>query len=600
MNKLFPSILTITLLITGCASPLDSPDAGPDFDHGLDQVIQREMNTVNTWETEVGTLPPPSAVEQALSERMDELEGIVPVPPGSDLDFDLGINLNGEPQGQRPIELQACIRMALINNLLLQNAQLQPAIQREQVIQAEAIFDVVLGAGYSFTRTRAPNQVIDVSGQIPGNIEVDPTTANVRTNDAEVSLGKQLTTGGSVQLSTDIIRSNVRGDDDVEYKPNPYWQPALTLDYSQPILRGFGEKVNLAQVYIARKLEQEAIESLRQSLIDTVANTEAAYWQLAYSWRALGIQLWLIDAAVELRDLIDLRRNYDASLADWAQAVSTVQQRVADVISFQQTVKEASDNLKVLINDPGYPLSGETVLAPVDEMIHTPIALDLRSSLLTAVSMRPDIRRAIFQIDITRIDEGVADNARLPALDLQAQVSTTGMAGDVDDAYNSTFGGDFISYVLGLTFEYPLGNRAAEAAWRESRLERSSAMVDYRTTIQTAILEVKTTMREVIDNAQYIDATRVARLATTEYLRALEVERETLASLTPTFLNLIFSAQASLATARNDEFNAISAFNISVVRLHQAMGTILDMHQIGLQQLDENSYWGPVVDTSTP
>jgi outer membrane protein TolC len=214
--------------------------------------------------------------------------------------------------------------------------------------------------------------------------------------------------------------------------------------------------------------------------------------------------------------------------------------------------------------------------------------------------MRPDIRRAIFQIDITRIDEVVADNARLPELDLQAQVSTTGMAGDVDDAYNSTFGGDFISYVLGLTFEYPLGNRAAEAAWRESRLERSSAMVDYRTTIQTAILEVKTTMREVIDNAQYIDATRVARLATTEYLRALEVERETLASLTPTFLNLIFSAQASLATARNDEFNAISAFNISVVRLHQAMGTILDMHQIGLQQLDENSYWGPVVDTSTP
>ena len=39
MNKLFPSILTITLLITGCASPLDSPDAGPDFDHGLDQVM---------------------------------------------------------------------------------------------------------------------------------------------------------------------------------------------------------------------------------------------------------------------------------------------------------------------------------------------------------------------------------------------------------------------------------------------------------------------------------------------------------------------------------------------------------------------------------
>lgn len=598
MQKYFPHLTLVLFLVSGCSSPLDSPDAGPVLDKNLNQVIEREMQQVNGWETEVGTTPPPSAVEEALSHRMEELDAIVPVPPGSDLDFDLGINLNGDPQGQRPIELQACVRMALMNNLLLQSAQLQPAIQREQVIQAEAIFDIVLGAGYSYTRNRSPNQIVDVDGTL-SDFNVDPGTTNIRTNDAEVSLSKKLTSGGSAKLSTDLVRSNVRGSDDITYAPNPYWQPSLTLDYSQPILRGFGEKVNLAQVYIARKLEQEAIESLRQSLINTVANTEVAYWQLAYAWRALGIQLWLIDAAEELRDLIDLRRNYDASLADWAQAVSTVEQRIADVISFQQSVKEASDNLKVLLNDPGYPLAGESVLAPVNEMVHTPITLDLRSALLTAVSMRPDIRQSIYQIDITRIEEVVADNARLPELDLQAQVSTTGMGADADKGYDAMVGGDFISYVLGLTFEYPLGNRAAEAAWRESRLERSSAMVNYRTAIQTAILDVKTTMREVIDNAQYINATRVARLATAEYLRALEVERETLASLTPTFLNLIFSAQASLATARSDEFEALSAFNISVVNLHRAMGTILDMHRIGLEQVDEDSYWGPVVDSPT-
>ncbi|MEE2906971.1 MAG: TolC family protein [Planctomycetota bacterium] len=587
----------LSVLVTGCGSPLDSPDAGPVLDPGITRVIERELNEVDGWETEVGTTPPPSAVEEALVHRMDELEELVPIPPGSDLDYDLGINLNGDPQGQRPIELQACVRMALLNNLQLQNARLQPAIQREQVIQAEAVFDIVLGAGYTFTRTRSPNQNVFVPALEPEPI--DPSLADIRTNDAEVSLGKQLTSGGSMQVSTDLIRSNVRGDDGVSYSPNPYWQPSLTLDYSQPILRGFGQKVNLAQVYIARKLEQEAIETLRQNLIDTITNTEVAYWNLAYAWRALGIQLWLIDAAVELRDLIDLRRNYDASLADWAQAVSTVEQRVADVISFQQTVKEASDTLKVLINDPGYPLSGEAVLAPIDEMVHTPVSLDLRSTLLTAVAMRPDVRKALFQIDIARIDEVVADNARLPELDLQAQVSTTGMSSETQESYDRMFDGDFISYVLGLTFQYPLGNRAAEAAWRESRLERSAAMVAYRSAIQQAVLDVKTTMREVIDNAEYINATRVARLATAEYLRALEVERETLASLTPTFLNLIFSAQASLATARSDEFQAISSFNISVVELHQAMGTVLDMHQIGIQQLDENSYWGPVVEPTS-
>ena len=593
MFRFVPCLCTLPFLVAGCGSPLDSPDAGPMLDPGITRVIERELEEVDGWETEVGTTPPPSMVEEALAHRMEELQGLVPIPPGSDLDYDLGIDLNGNPQGQRPIELHDCVRMALLNNLQLQNARLQPSIQREQVIQAEAVFDIVLGAGYSFTRTRSPNQNIAIQG-VARN--VDPALSDIRTNDVEVSLGKQLTSGGSVEVGTDLIRSNVQGDDDVVYSPNPYWQPSLTLDYSQPILRGFGEKVNLAQVYIARKLEQDAIESLRQSLIDTIAETEIAYWNLAYAWRALGIQLWLIDAAVELRDLIDLRRNYDASLADWAQAVSTVEQRIADVISFQQSVKQASDTLKVLINDPGYPLAGESVLAPVDEMVHTPVSLDLRSTLLTAVAMRPDVRKAILQIDITRIDEVVADNARLPELDLQAQISTTGMSSETGQSYDRMLDGDFISYVLGLTFQYPLGNRAAEAAWRESRLERSSAMVAYRSAIQQAVLDVKTSMRQVIDNAEYINATRVARLATAEYLRALEVERETLASLTPTFLNLIFTAQASLATARSDEFQAISSFNISVVELHQAMGTVLDMHQIGLQQIDEDSYWGPVVE----
>ncbi|MEE2681771.1 MAG: TolC family protein [Planctomycetota bacterium] len=597
MHRLIPSLSTSMVLIAGCGSPLDSPDAGPVLDVGITQVIERELEQVDGLETEVGTTPPPSPVEEALAHRMEELDQLVPIPAGSDLDYDLGMDLNGDPQGQRPIALQDCVRMALMNNLQLQNSRLQPAIQREQVIQAEAVFDIILGGGYSFTRTRSPNQNIAIQGIAPN---VDPSLTNVRTNDVEVSLGKQLTSGGSVQVSTDLVRSNVQGDDNVTYSPNPYWQPALTLDYSQPLLRGFGEKVNLSQVYIARKLEQESIETLRQSLIDTIANTEVAYWNLAYSWRALGIQLWLIDAAVELRDIIDLRRNYDASLADWAQAVSTVEQRVADVISFQQAVKEASDDLKVLINDPGYPLAGESVLAPVDEMVHTPVSLDLRSTLLTAIAKRPDVRKSILQIDIARIEEVVADNGRLPELDLQAQVSTTGMSDAIGESYDRTFDGDFISYVLGLAFQYPLGNRAAEAAWRESRLGRSAAMVAYRSSSPQGNLDVKTPMREDIDTAQYTNATRVARLATAEYLRALEVERETLASLTPTFLNLIFSAQASLATARSDEFQAISSFNISVVQLHRAMGTVLDMHQIGLQQIDEDSYWGSVLEPSNP
>ena len=113
-------------------------------------------------------------------------------------------------------------------------------------------------------------------------------------------------------------------------------------------------------------------------------------------------------------------------------------------------------------------------------------------------------------------------------------------------------------------------------------------MVSYRRTLLQVVLDVKTAMRAVMDNARLIPATRVARVATAESLRALEVERQTLASLTPTFLNLIFSTQAQLAAARTAEFNAIVQFNVSVARMYEAMGTTLDIKQIGLQTIDEH------------
>ena len=113
-------------------------------------------------------------------------------------------------------------------------------------------------------------------------------------------------------------------------------------------------------------------------------------------------------------------------------------------------------------------------------------------------------------------------------------------------------------------------------------------MVSYRQTLLQVILDVKTAMRQVLDNARLIPATRAARVATAESLRALEIERQTLASLTPTFLNLIFSTQAQLATARSDEFSAIVDFNIAVSRMYQSMGTTLDVNQIGIQVLDED------------
>ena len=44
-------------------------------------VIERELSTVDMWQTEIGSESHTSEVEAALAHRLDELEGLTPVPP---------------------------------------------------------------------------------------------------------------------------------------------------------------------------------------------------------------------------------------------------------------------------------------------------------------------------------------------------------------------------------------------------------------------------------------------------------------------------------------------------------------------------------------
>ena len=224
MKKPLFIISGVLLTMLGCSSPLDGPAQGPVLDTHLQTIIDREMSEVGTWEADLDRETAASEVEVALEHRMDELEALTPMTKDSDLEVDLGTNLDGEQQGEVQIDLQTAIRAAVLNNLNLQSARLLPAIRREEVIQAEAVFDVVLGAGYTFTKLRTPNQQIDIGTRE----DVQPALTNTRTNDGEVNLSKQLVSGGNVKLSTDLEYVNNIGSEGVVYTPNPYWKPSLT------------------------------------------------------------------------------------------------------------------------------------------------------------------------------------------------------------------------------------------------------------------------------------------------------------------------------------------------------------------------------------
>ena len=599
------SAAAVFLTLAGCQKPFHS-SSPPGLEETVRTAIAREIAQPATAETspdgsaatgsgEMVTTRPDSPVVAALESRREELDRLTPWGSGDRPALELGPDLEGRAQQRVTITLEQVITIAVNKNLAIQAARLLPAIRAEDVIAAEAVFDAVLFASTDYSNLDEP-EAVTVIGGVPLGVP----TSRSNTWRFETGLSKRFAAGTTLTASTDFSRFNNRTPG-ITFTPDPAYNAAVRLGLTQSLLRGYGENANMAVIRLTRNDQRRSVEDVRIALLKLADETEAAYWDLVQAWADLGIAEWLVDVGIQVRDVLERRREFDTSLAEYADAVARVEQRRADVIRAQRAVRLASDRLKQLINDPQMSLAGETVLLPTNELVDEPIKYNVREALLTAVDNRPEIDRAALLIEDSDIRIAAADNARLPVLDLSAQAAFLGLDDSLGGSYSEVGGADFVDYVMGLLFQYPLGNRAAEADYRRTRLERSAAIIDYRRSVQNVILDVKSALRDVLSNYQLIGATKSNRVAQAENLRALLVEEETLASLTPEFLALKFQRQDLLASARRQEIDATASFDKAVSSLYRAMGIGLSMKNIEVQVVDETTpvdagLWGDVSD----
>lgn len=593
--------VSIGMLLHACASPLaptvsrstDStfptttkttpeitPDITPKITPETPQKITTQINTLNEPAhndiDEYINLPHTNrtTVQKTLEHREEELNTLTPANTPS-WDSETGHNLHLEQSTTVQLSLTDAIFSSLENNLDVRIALLQPQIAQEATIAAEATFDFVFGAGVSKKRARIPQQQILGPGGAPFNSDESSSDQFV----TNASLIKQLYGGGTFTLSTDITKSESEATG-FSYSPDPAWQTVGKLELNQPLLRNFGETVTLAQVRISKLNKDQSDEDMRESLNSVVTLTEQAYFDLCLQWKTLQIKQWLLLQGEQVAEILELRRSYDTSEADYAQAVATVQQRTAEVIQQQSALQAASDTLKKLTNNGLYSLESEEIIQPVGELVAMPISISLRQAMVTAATNRPDLRKLSLQIKSREIDLEVSSNALLPQLDAQAQMSFYGLGDNAGDGYSEVFDGDYVNYLLGLSLQVPLGNRSAEANHQSARLKKMSAVTSYKRGLQQATIEVKTALRNLVTSAALIQANKSFRIAQTENLRALLVEEETMAGLTPTFLNLKLQTQVGLASARTAELRAIVDYNKALSSLYKAMGTSLNQRQI--------------------
>ncbi len=487
---------------------------------------------------------------------------------------DYGLDLMGIEARPVGISLHRAIRSAVGNNLEVQFARLAPAISESDVVGAEAVFDWVLFSNFNWS-----NQD-QISPASPFGVSNGFNERQVVTS--ATGIRRQLESGGQFSIQQELIYTD-NETAGLTITPDPATQAALTFQFDQPLLRNFGSDVSLAQVRINRNAERDSIARLRVQLLQTVNQTEANYWELVRAQHDLAILQRLLSRGLDTRDQLQARvdAQLDVPPSQLADAVARVQRRKTDVTRARDAVRDASDRLKVLMNDPDFPVGAEILLTPLDQPVDVAMGFSLVDTLTTAVTRRPEIDQAILSIDNTSIRETVAANQRLPQLNLQIQTRFQGMNSGLG-AVSNQFDGDFVDYVVGLAFEQPIGNRAAEAEYVKRRLEREQAILSYRNTVQQIVRDVKASLRAVARNYQIIEQARMSRIAAAEALRTLQVENEQIRERSSERLELEFNRQESLSNAERTEMQAITDYNASVSQLHAAMGTALERNKIML------------------
>jgi len=559
---LFCCVLSV---LAGCAA--ERPVARPRMERVVQAVVEDQLALLGPLD-EPAYQPPAAAtrVDEVLGGRLEELDRTGGPASYEELDLALPNDLEGVAESIEQIDLSWAVGAASEHNLGVRLSREQARIAEQEIEVAHAVFDPTIFSELLLETSDEPRTVPEINGIKLGN----PRSAN---DDAALSVGvsKRLTSGATVTGSTALSWYDDRSGG-ISFSPDPSYSTSLSLELAQPLLRGYGSRMTLADLELRRYDYESSEQLLREDLLKVMGAAEGAYWDLCEAWRLLAIQQLLTRRGESVERVLAERRAFDATPAQYSDALATLEQRRANLIRAQRAVALASDRLKALVNDPEHPLAGEGLLRPTDALEAKPRATSLREAAGVALLERPEVQRAMLAIESSDIRAQVATNLKEPQLDLLAGAGLAGLDDSTTSAYGSLFGDDFYRFYVGLSFETPAGRRAALARERQALLENRAAILAFEETVRDVLLEVKEALRDLQTNYTLVSAARAYRIAQTENLRALTAEMEQRSTLTPEFLNLVFQRQEGLAAAQLGEVQALADYNRAVARLAYAMG----------------------------
>ena len=449
------------------------------------------------------------------------------------------------------ITLKNAVEQALENNLDLKLQKAEMEISQGELQTAKGRFDILFSAEIGAeSKEQTPF--------IPGIGDHEDTAKwNAKTE-------KLFTTGTAVSFSW----NNSSYDSNALGLPfNPSYNSGLLLGVRQPLLKGFGENIQTAEIQAIEKQLASVTHQVDSVAANLAASVKRAYWNLVFAWQDIEVRKFSLELAEKL--LVETKEKINAGKlapVELYQPQSEVAKREELLISAERAIGVAEDELRLLLNSENWLNS----YRPVDKPATTPIQLNLPEILKNALENRPDIKAADLSVRAVEIlKENSADQLR-PDLSLVGALGRTGTENNYGDAVNNSLDNGNNLWQIGLQFSIPFDNSIAKGNLEKVNAQLKIARTRAKLLRQQIRKTVRTTVRDVKLAMKALEATRKTSLATRKRLEAEQVKFK---SGRATTLDVLI-AQDAYSQALSQENLTTTAYAKTLAELDRIQGLI--------------------------
>ena len=470
-----------------------------------------------------------------------------------------------------------------------------------------------IGDASTFFGTSLPNLDPSLTAGVDWGHFSNPQTSNFVTgtntfiqdvSNSSVTVRKGFLTGGSGSLSWN---NRLRDTNSLRSNFNPSLASSVTLTFRQPLIQGFGKDLNSRIIRVAKNNREISDLVFKLQVITTVTQIQNLYWDLVtFVSDVKGREEDLRRGRKLLAD--NQRRVEIGTLAPIeivrAEAeVATAEQNLTEAIT---RVQQQETVLKNAISKNGLasPSLFEAQIVPTDriDVPETENIEPIQELMAQALKVRSEILQNRMQLHNRDINLKGVRNAMLPELNVFADVTNNGLAGQPNEdlivfpgqepvinpfflgglgtSLGQIFRRNFPDYQIGLQLRIPLKNRQAQADLSASLLERRQAQIRLRqseNSIRREVQEAVIGMRQA--RAQY----RAAQKSRILQERTLDAEQKKFNLGASTIFEIV-SAQRDLAFARTDEIRAQNIYIKGRINLERATGRTLEKNNILLSE----------------